>query len=77
MTYREYKKWAKEYLQQAEVLAKKIAARRKRGYFASAEERELNEKAVSQLYEMRRDCLLTYDLLMNKAAEIKESGADA
>ena len=77
MTYKDYKKWAKEYLQQAKILEKKISDRRSRGYFKSAEEREENERAVNQLYEMRRDCLFTHELLMERAEQIKETGEDA
>ncbi len=74
MTYRDYRKWANDYLQQAEVLEKKISDRRSRGYFESAEEREANERAVAQLYEMRRDCMFTHDLLMERAEQFKETG---
>ncbi len=73
MTYKDYKRWAREYKVQADVLGEKIEKRRAKRFFDSAEEREDNENAVQMLYEMRRDCLCTYKLLMTKADQIKEA----
>lgn len=71
MTYREYKKWANEYLQQAKVLEEKIERHRRIKTYPSAAERERDEKLIQQMYEMRRDCLYTYKLLMNEAEELR------
>ncbi len=72
-----YAEMAVEYLHQAEVLDKKIISRRRRKKFRTAEERELNDRAIASLYEMKRDVLAVQRLLTKRAAEAEqeESGA--
>ena len=73
MTYREYKRWAEEYLQQARVLEEKIRNHKNLTYFESAQVREVNENLIQSMSDMRRDCLYTYKLLMSKAQEVREA----
>lgn len=73
MTYDDYIEWANKYNTQAAVIGEKIEKRRRLKRFPSAKEREKNERAITMLYEMRRDCLRTYALLSERAEIIRRS----
>lgn len=72
MTYKDYFDWANEYRQQADILSKKLAERRKTKKFPTAEQRKAFENATKILYEMHKECVNTMVILEEKARDIKE-----
>lgn len=72
MDYKDYFDWANEYRQQADILSKKLAERRKTKKFPTAEQRKAFENATKILYEMHKECVNTMVILEEKARDIKE-----
>ena len=72
MDYKDYLNWANEYRQQADILSKKLAERRKIKKFATSEQRKAFESATKILYEMHKECTNTMVILEGKAREIRE-----
>ncbi|MBQ1388260.1 MAG: hypothetical protein IIY78_01385 [Clostridia bacterium] len=77
MDYINYAKMAKEYLQQASVLDEKIKKRTGMKIFPSAQERELNERAILSLYEMKREVMAVHHLMRKRAAEMGQEDINA
>ncbi len=73
MTYIDYINWAQEYREQAELIDKKLAERIKRRTFTTPEERSEYERGTQMLYDMRRECRFTCDLLARRAESIREA----
>ena len=69
MTYKEYIKWAKEYEDQAKVVAEKIEKKKKQTTFRTVEERKKHRLSLDMLIEMERACRITAKLIRKKAEE--------
>ena len=72
MTYHDYARMASNYYSQAEIIKQKLADERMKKHFETVDERKWHEGRVHSLYEMHRDCMLTYYRLIEIAEYIKE-----
>ena len=75
MTYKEYIKWAKEYEDQARVVAEKIEKKRSQKSFSTVEERKKHRLSLEMLIEMERACRITAKLIRKKAEESVKDGS--
>ena len=70
MTRDDYFKWADEYKKQVDLLNTKIREKEKLLKTKTVEHRAYEEHALELMYNMRNDCLRTYNILRKRAKNI-------
>ena len=74
MTSENYFNWAAEYRQQVESIEKLIQKKKRQinSRFKTTHERAIAEKSLSELYEMKSDCIKAEARLSEQARTIRE-----